>query len=43
MELVGTQPLGPIYEKKRTNKKPAMLQTLPSDHYGVLTVFQPLP
>ncbi len=41
--MVGTEALGPIYYKERKNKPDAKLQTLPSDHYGVLTLFRPLP
>jgi len=43
VELVGTQALGPTWQKPRKNKPPVELQTLPSDHYGVLTLFRPLP
>ena len=41
VEMVGTRPLGPIWMKP-LKARPVPQQTLPSDHYGVLTTLRPV-
>ena len=41
VELVGTRPLGPTWQKP-LKARPVPRETLPSDHYGVLAAFRPV-
>ena len=41
VEMVGTRPLGPTWQKP-LKAGPVPRETLPSDHYGVLSTFRPV-
>ncbi len=41
VDMVGTRPLGPTWQKP-LKARPVPRETLPSDHYGVLSAFRPV-